>query len=446
MPNLFSGPTDLTVHGERLAFVLTLLFALPIAATIGYVIHEEIGFSQVALLFIVAMVYVTLARGRLLGSSVRIHETQYPRVFSIVRRAAAALDLPMPLVFVREDYQVPVVAIGLGQPYSLVLSSHWIDELQDDELTFLIGRELGHIASGHTRFTSLLSANGNENPLISLIFGAWLRRAELTCDRIGLLCCGSIDVATRAIAVASFHHFGRTIDYSAFLEQGREIEQDNILRLGEWLSATPFATRRMAALRSFIRTQLYSIHEEHFVQAAAEEPVPLRGGEHVVQRNDCAGWWRRFWALAIDFIVMLAVIQTLFGGHSGASSFVNVAPTTATAHNHVTVINPDSIPLSVIELAGWTIFPTVTLAYFVLLVTVAGQTPGMMITGLRVVRTDFRKPGFWQTVWRYIVAVFLAPISLIMSPFTRLLLHDRWSGTRLIKSERLLARTSPIRA
>ena len=101
--------------------------ALPAALQIGFVLHESIGASQVALFIVIAMVYVTLARGRLLGSSVRMHQTQYPRVFTIVRQACAALDIPMPLIFAREDNNVPVVALGFGEPYALVLSSHWIE-------------------------------------------------------------------------------------------------------------------------------------------------------------------------------------------------------------------------------------------------------------------------------------------------------------------------------
>ena len=138
----------------------------------------------------------------------------------------------MPLVFVREDNYVPVAALGFGEPYALVLSSHWIEVFRDDELAFMIGRELGHIAAGHTRFLSLLSVNGKENPLISLIFGGWLRRCTMTCDKVGLLCCGTIDAAIRAIGVAEFHEFGRKVDYQAFAEQHAEIEADNDLALG----------------------------------------------------------------------------------------------------------------------------------------------------------------------------------------------------------------------
>ena len=244
------GPARCESRRNALAFWLTALCAFPAALLIGYVLHESIGASQVALFIVVAMVYVTLARGRLLGSSVRVHETQYPRVFTIVKGACAALEIPMPFIFVREDNYVPVVALGFGEPYALVLSSHWIELFADDELAFMIGRELGHIAAGHTRFHSLLSVNGNENPLISLIFGAWLRRCALTCDKVGLLCCGSVDAAIRAMGMAAFHAFGRKVDYETFAQQHAEIQSDSVLRWGEWLSSEPYATRRIASLRA----------------------------------------------------------------------------------------------------------------------------------------------------------------------------------------------------
>ncbi|HEY1428634.1 MAG TPA: hypothetical protein VGF18_03610, partial [Candidatus Tumulicola sp.] len=123
----FQGPQSLRDPRERFAFWATALCALPAALLIGYVLHESIGASQVALFIVIAMVYVTLARGRLLGTSVRVHEMQYPRVFAIVKSACAALDIPMPLVFVREDNYVPVAALGFGEPYALVISSHWIE-------------------------------------------------------------------------------------------------------------------------------------------------------------------------------------------------------------------------------------------------------------------------------------------------------------------------------
>jgi Zn-dependent protease with chaperone function len=499
--SLFDGPGSLREPSERLAFWMTALFALPAALAIGYVLHESIGASQVALFIVIAMVYVTLARGRLLGSSVRVHERQYPRVFTIVRQACAALEIPMPLIFVREDNYVPVVALGFGVPYALVLSSHWIQLFADDELAFMAGRELGHIAAGHTRYHSLLSVNGNENPIVSLIFGAWLRRCALTCDKVGLLCCGSLDAAIRAMGIAAFHEFGRKVDYQAFAEQHAEVQSDTVLRWGEWLSSEPYATRRIASLQSFMASQPFAKAQAWFFRERGDEPPALAipGEAHVAPR-DCAGWWRRFAAWSIDAIVVSAII-TSFGGSvaPGATSsdqsfsatpgdvniqepgmgsivirgkhhsrgetpaqtpsptptaVMTLGPVGFTQHGVETnvfgqeVVAPGLWGLALAAIstaAAQTIGRFGTYFWFMLylavLVIFSGQTFGMLITGLRVVTTDFRKPSIGRTIARYAIVFFLSPLIVALSFVSRrVLLHDRWTKTRLVKVERVVAR------
>lgn len=465
MRELFSGPLSLTYRGERLALYLTLLFALPAAGAIGFVIHEEVGISQVALFLVIAMVYVTLARGRLVGNSVRIHESQYPQVFSIVKRCAAALGLPMPLVFVREDYHTPVLAVGFGEPYSLVISTIWIEHFKEDELTFMIGRELGHIASGHTRLTSLLSVSGNENIIVSLVFGAWLRKMELTCDRVGLLCCGSLDAAIRAIAISSFGHFGRKINHVMFAEQSREVHSDSVFKLGEWLGASPYATTRVEEMRTFMASNLYRIHEEYFVERSAAEPpqLPQLGGT-LVTKKDCAGWWRRLAAVVLDLFVVTAIVQLLFiGSHRSESAETSSPPAASSRHasqgeqrgNDATQIGPIAIgpakngsvtfnydlpKFLENHTTSWWAQPFWLALYSALLVALVGQTPGMLITGLRVVRKDFTSPSLMQSIWRYLAFMVLWPLIVALSPFSRVYVHDKLSSTRVIKTERVLAR------
>jgi RDD family/Peptidase family M48 len=528
---LFEGPGSLRDPSERIAFWLTALCAIPAALFIGFVLHESIGLSQVALLIVVAMIYVTLARGKLLGSSVRIHEAQYPRVFEIVKRTCAALDIPMPLIFVREDNLVPVAALGFGEPYALVISSHWIEAFEDDEMAFMVGRELGHIAAGHTRYLSLLSVNGNENPLISLLFGAWLRRCTFTCDKVGLLCCGSLDASIRAMGVAAFHHFGRKVDYQAFAEQSAEIAGDPVLRWGAWLGSEPYATLRIASLRRFIETHSYAAAEEWFLRERTDEPPALPApGTTTVVVKDCAGWWRRATAYGIDFAVVTAII-TSFGGNplvgiasvnsdappkhraaasplpsasalpsaaasttphrgkfgsimpaspspSASDDAADIGPVHVDANGGVTVNgktyrppanaasdDEDSDSVSVEDASDkslaaaskdrWANFPPVWIlrrftnlgalfwvpVYLTVLVAIAGQSFGMMICGLRVVTVDFRRPGIWRTIGRYVIEGCLSPLVILMSfIWRRVLLHDKLTGTRVVKVERILAR------
>ena len=179
MEGLFRGKFSIRERFEWTVLFVTLAFAPAIAIVIGRVWHEVIGVSSIGILIVVAMVYVTIARGGLLGSCVMITKTQFPELFSVVERCAATLQLPMPMVFLRDDIHIPAVAVGFGDPYSLIISTHWIDHFKEDELTFVVGRELGHIAAGHTRLTSILSVNGHENAIVSLIFGAWLRRSGI---------------------------------------------------------------------------------------------------------------------------------------------------------------------------------------------------------------------------------------------------------------------------
>jgi len=442
---LFTGPGSLRDPRERIAFVLTLVFAFPIAALIGTVIHENIGVPEVALFIVIAMLYVTLARGRLIGSSVMIHEAQYPRVFRVVKEICARLEIAMPLIFVREDNYVPVAALGFGEPYALVISSHWVEYFEDDELSFAVGRELGHIAAGHTRYLSLLSVNGNENPIIALIFGGWLRTCASTCDKVGLIACGSMDAAIRSVAMASFHEFGRKIDVEQFAEQGREIASDGTLRLGEWLGAEPYATRRIAAMRSFLATPQYGQARSYFTRAIEVEPPALsnRAGARVTKR-DCAGPWRRSWALLIDIVVVFALLtvftqgkgNTFFGGHLSSADIQHYKDA---LHR----LGPFGVLLGagISGVASPTLFLTAT--YLWLLVGFAGQSFGMMITGLRVVTPDFGAPGIWRSLWRYLFGYFLWWIILPCAFFMpRLMLHDRWSGTRLIRAESIMARAA----
>jgi Zn-dependent protease with chaperone function len=433
---LFTGRESLRVRGERATFVWTLL-TLPITVVVfGWVFQHQLTWQEIALLVVVAMVYVSFARGRLLGGGLRVHAGQFGHVHAVVDECSRSLRMQTPHVFVRDDPFVPVVAIGIGEPYAVVLSAQYIEHFGDDELRFLIGRELGHIAAGHTRFTSLLSSNGRENGVIALAFGAWLRRIDYTADRIGLLCCGSLDAAVRALAVSTFGSVGRKVDLGAFAEQLKELHAEPSLRMAEWTASTPYATNRIAALHRFARDPLYATWALRFAENASA-PSVAETREAVY-----ASFWRRTAAFFVDVAVIQAIVPaaaavqqkiTPIAATTAALKDVAVDPDTPSwlasfvnqatnGHGHVTV-------------AGGSYILWLAMAvYVIVLVGLVGQTFGMMVADLRVVSANrTARVGFGRAVGRYVslVASLFAIVGWF-AIFRRVQPYEKWSGTRLV--------------
>lgn len=431
---LFSGNESLRDPKERRGIVICIL-ALPFSiGLISLLLAEALPLSRLVLIAIGALLYVSIARGRLLGDSIHVHGGQMPGLAALVTETATLLDVPQPQVFVRDDVTVPIAAVGVAEPYALVISSHWLPHLRDDELRFLVARELTHIRAGHTRLSSILSVNGRENAAISLVFGAYLRRTEYTADRVALCCCGSLEAAIKAIAIASFHHLGREVDLAVVAEQMRELRSEPTLRAGEWLASSPYAARRIADLAEFAPSALAGRWMARFAEAKRAAttlpavPMPRPQIESASNRV-FAGWWRRAGAWVIDLSIVLAVVPTVVqidqnGSGISLTQALRIMP----------------------AIAGGAISSAALVwlwIYCVVLVTVVGRTVGMMILDVRVVRSDFARPTIWDALARYVFAglTLMTVFPVFIWGLRRVQPYDWLSRTRLVSASAALAPT-----
>jgi Zn-dependent protease with chaperone function len=433
----FVGSRSLRVPRETESLIIALATA-PLAIVLVGLFFHGVTVSEVALLVVVGLVLVSLARGRLLGNSVRIDERQFPQVFADVSEIAADLGVRVPLVFVRDDPFVPLASLGTEEPYALVISSQYFEHLRRPELRFLIARELAHIAAGHTRISSIFSASGRENPFVSILFGSWLRKTEYTADRAGLLFCDSLEDAISAIAITTFHSIGRHIDYEALAAQQSALEGDGRLRLGEWSSAVPFATNRIKAIQTFANSELagYWRDELRRVERKSETSTPVAHGEFVRAR-DCASPVRRFAALTLDLFVVSAILES---GIAISASHSKVDASTELDVGQLLKMYPwlEKLPsLHVTFLDGKHLLAL--FLYFAVLVALSGQTLGMMIAEVRVVNRRFEQAPVGQVIWRYVVgglsAMFVVPAFFGLA--FRIQPHDRLSRTRVVRSRLL---------
>ncbi|OYT71664.1 MAG: peptidase M48 [Chloracidobacterium sp. CP2_5A] len=135
------------------------------------------------------------------ADNVRVTPRQCKRLHDLLREACAILAVPEPELYLDQDPIVNAYTFGTEQPF-IVLQSGLVDFLSEDELLGVIAHELGHIKCGHVlykmmaNFLSLIIERIGEATFglgalvgsgLLLALYEWDRKAELSCDRAGLL-------------------------------------------------------------------------------------------------------------------------------------------------------------------------------------------------------------------------------------------------------------------
>lgn len=171
------------------------------------------------------------------GSNFHITKESCPELFNQVMDASHTLNLKdFPQIYTKWGYYVNAYTMGYKDTTSLVLYSGAVDLLDKDELTFIIGHELGHIKSSHCLFHNMalkISQFISDVPLIGDLMGTiryllmyWYRMSEFTADRAGLLACQNKEaVLSSIIKMAGVpQKYYDSIDRDSILEQAREFE------------------------------------------------------------------------------------------------------------------------------------------------------------------------------------------------------------------------------
>jgi hypothetical protein len=148
------------------------------------------------------------ARAELLAGAVKASSREHARVHAVVERCAERLHLPPPVTYVAAgDRTRWARTLGADDESYIVVSGALVEDLTEAELTDAIGRECGRIQNQHVLpSTALYHLEHFAGRYVRWIVApalaalrSWSRRAEVTCDRAGLLCTRNLDVSTAAL-------------------------------------------------------------------------------------------------------------------------------------------------------------------------------------------------------------------------------------------------------
>jgi len=218
---------------------------------------------------------------------IKANETCFPSLYSMTKRCAEILSCPMPELYITTN---PVLnAYTAGQRRTcIVLHSGLVETLTPDELSFVIGHEIGHIKCAHglyrqlgdilLRYWDLLSSLvpipgvGLLRLPLLFAFWEWYRRAEFTCDRAALLCVQDLETGQRALGKLAGNVRGYEDEFgldSAMSQVQAHKEVNKLVLVVSILenaqNTHPFIPVRLKALKEY---------------AASEEYKAILGGEY----------------------------------------------------------------------------------------------------------------------------------------------------------------------
>lgn len=209
----------------------------------------------------------SVAKSEILGTSVKVTEKQFPEIYQLSIECASRLHIAPPTIYVYPEVgALNAHTFGTDDDAYVVLNGVLVDHLSSEELRFVIGHECGHIQNNHVVYLTALyylmySANMFLRWIVTpavLALQSWTRRAEITCDRAGLICTGDVDVALAALTKLALgsSKLAERINVDEYLKQLEESQQ-SAGRMMELFRSHPYLPKRVEALRLFAQTHYY---------------------------------------------------------------------------------------------------------------------------------------------------------------------------------------------
>jgi uncharacterized tellurite resistance protein B-like protein len=239
-------------------------------------------------------------RRSLLTGALRLTRSMSPEVADAVADCKARIGYERPVeVYVKPDPMLNAFCMhnAVG-PAIVCLSSRLLEVFSPAELKFVIGHELGHAVFDHLGMAMPLLATIEDmggtivSRPVSLSLYLWCRAAELSADRIGMVCAGDPEAAASGFfklasglssprVKADLEAYSRQIDSLASTPEARSKPRDDDDTL-DCFATHPYSPLRVRAVVAFARSRPY---QEAIGRADGGAPISKDDLEAIVERD-----------------------------------------------------------------------------------------------------------------------------------------------------------------
>jgi len=261
---------------------------------------------------------------------VKVSNKNFPEIFCIVNEIAEKSRVALPPTYVTNSGDANACAFGDLDKSFILINSGLLDRLTTEELKFVIGHEMGHIAYGHAPINTILNMCLSTTSLfssfilgpawaalqvagkvLSLTLKQWGQYAELSCDRFGYAACDNIDASQSALLKLALGTVKNSnVDVEAYIEQHAEARKSIVSRLyslkTQLLETHPSIVHRLIALAMYEKNeksnQLTKSELDNKISVAMSMPHVINSAEE------------KFEEIALKSALHIASIDNSIGG------------------------------------------------------------------------------------------------------------------------------------
>lgn len=194
---------------------------------------------------------VQLVRQITEGKWVELKPQTAPEIFAAMEEVCTILDFPKrPKIFTRHERNLKII-VGGTDYMQMLIPDYILEEYDSQMLRYMLGNAISMFKSGHVQLATISSVlcSNSLTGLLKLALISFLRAADLSSDRGGLLACQNFSAAARCILVEAGLPVGEVRYLSD--EEISNLTQEYLSEMsfgvseGDWLTETSAFFKRI---------------------------------------------------------------------------------------------------------------------------------------------------------------------------------------------------------